>query len=205
MDELEAIKAKRNALRREEYRLDGEQRRADNRAWKEANREQVRAAGREYQRLRRLSDPERECLRERAWRAANKDKVREYNKRSRAGKFDQAYNTAWQAKNRAKFPIKYALRNCKNRAKLLGVAFNLTAEDIVVPEFCPVLGIKLEWGHSKNNGFFASNTPSLDRRDPKKGYVKGNVFVMSNRANILKRDGTLAEFRKLVAYMERNG
>lgn len=46
------------------------------------------------------------------------------------------------------------------------------------------------------------NSPSLDRRDPSLGYVKGNVGVISDRANLLKSNMTLEELKKLVSYME---
>jgi len=35
--------------------------------------------------------------------------------------------------------------------------------------------------------------------------VKGNVQVISNRANHLKNNGTLEEFRAIVQYMELYG
>jgi hypothetical protein len=80
----------------------------------------------------------------------------------------------------------------------MGWGFNLTLEDITIPEFCPILGIKLEKGYGTNR----DNSPSLDRFDPSKGYLKGNVYVVSWRANALKRDGTLEEFKKLIHWME---
>lgn len=36
----------------------------------------------------------------------------------------------------------------------------------------------------------------------KKGYVSGNVRVISYKANALKRNGTLEELKKLVAWLE---
>lgn len=67
----------------------------------------------------------------------------------------------------------------------------------MVPEFCPVLGMRLEPG----NGLSASS-PSLDRFDPEKGYTKGNVRVISARANTLKSNATPDELRKVLAYLE---
>ena len=56
---------------------------------------------------------------------------------------------------------------------------------------CPVLGIKLSWGGRRENG----NSPSLDRINPIKGYVKGNVMWMSHRANAMKQNATPIEMK----------
>ena len=54
---------------------------------------------------------------------------------------------------------------------------------------CPVLGVNMEISKlgSKNNDL----TPSIDRIDPKKGYVKDNIIVVSMRANRIKNDATV--------------
>jgi hypothetical protein len=39
---------------------------------------------------------------------------------------------------------------------------------------------------------------------PAKGYIKGNVRVISWRANELKGDATLEEMKAVVRYMKRN-
>jgi len=74
--------------------------------------------------------------------------------------------------------------------------FNLDIEDIKIPKRCPVLGIELKSGKRGN-----PSSPSLDRHNNARGYVKSNVFVISRRANVLKGDGTLREFKKLVRYL----
>lgn len=78
--------------------------------------------------------------------------------------------------------------------------FNLTPEDIVFPETCPILGIPLIF----SEGGRTNNTPSIDRIIPEKGYVKGNIEVVSWRANRIKNDASLEELEKIVAYMKRN-
>lgn len=82
----------------------------------------------------------------------------------------------------------------RSRAKTQRVPFTLTYADIEIPTHCPVLGIPLV-KRDKNAA------PSLDRRIPALGYVKGNVAVISNRANTLKNNATLAELRALVAWL----
>lgn len=94
------------------------------------------------------------------------------------------------------------LRNTKNRAKEIGVEFALLPEHIVIPEFCPVLGIKLEVGNGKGKSWKLHNSPSIDRFDNTKGYTSDNIRVISWRANLLKRDATLEELECVVAYMK---
>lgn len=86
---------------------------------------------------------------------------------------------------------KVMLRNARSRALKKGLPFNIRLEDFVVPDICPVLGIPLE----KNVKHMRDNSPSVDRIRPELGYVKGNVRVISQRANRLKCDATAAELK----------
>lgn len=90
-------------------------------------------------------------------------------------------------------------RNARAKSRHLGLSFNLQPEDVVIPALCPVLSIPLIRGKKRTD-----NTPSLDQIDRTRGYVKGNVAVISWRANRLKNDGTLAEITAIAAYMRRN-
>lgn len=92
----------------------------------------------------------------------------------------------------------YILQASRARAKRRGFACTIGLADIVLPEFCPVLGLKLAVGKDR----VQRNSPSLDRFDLSKGYIPGNVRVISHRANALKNDGTLKEMRLVVEYME---
>lgn len=97
-------------------------------------------------------------------------------------------------------PTRQMLQGAKQRAKLKSFDFNLELNDIIIPEVCPVLGIKL----IASNQTKSDNSPSLDRIDNSKGYVKGNVKVISWRANHIKTDATLSELEKVVAYVKTN-
>ncbi len=77
----------------------------------------------------------------------------------------------------------------RSRAKKKGIEFDIEIEDISYPEFCPVLGLRLE----RNAGIANTNSPSVDRIDPTKGYVKGNIQVISNKANTMKSNATPEE------------
>lgn len=86
----------------------------------------------------------------------------------------------------------------KERAKRSGLAFNLDMSDIIVPERCPIFSMPLE----RSGGLANVNLATLDRIEPALGYVKGNVWVISWRANKLKSDASLDELRTLLAAIE---
>jgi len=100
------------------------------------------------------------------------------------------------ARRRLKFvanPAFYMFCNARERSRSSGVPFELELEDIKVPEACPIMGIRLVHG----NKFIQDSSPTLDKIVPTGGYVKGNVIVMSRRANMLKSNATLEEMVKL--------
>lgn len=86
--------------------------------------------------------------------------------------------------------------DARKRAIALGLPFDITPEDIVVPDVCPVLGIPLLLNGDRNN------RPSLDRINPVRGYTKANICVISFRANRVKSDATPSELKKILQYME---
>jgi hypothetical protein len=79
----------------------------------------------------------------------------------------------------------------KNRALALNIPFNITEKDIIVPEFCPILGIPLFKG--SGIGGHTHNSPSLDKIIPELGYVKDNIQIISNKANLMKQDASLSD------------
>ena len=91
--------------------------------------------------------------------------------------------------------------NAKRRSKERDLPFNLDVSDIVIPEICPVLGIPIKPNTGHN--FMNDNSPTLDKFIPSKGYVKGNVHVISWRANNLKSDGLPEEWIKIAKWCEK--
>jgi len=83
------------------------------------------------------------------------------------------------------------LQRAKGRAKLKGLEFNLTVEDIIIPKYCPILGIELACKSGTSGG--QKNSPALDRKDSKGGYTKDNVQVISHLANMMKSHATEEE------------
>lgn len=75
------------------------------------------------------------------------------------------------------------LKQARYRAKKYGIEFNIELDDIQVPEYCPILKIKL---YKNDKRYPCNNSPTLDRIDPSKGYTKGNIQVISHKANTMK-------------------
>ena len=88
--------------------------------------------------------------------------------------------------------------NAKKRAAEKGLDFNIDPTDCIAPKYCPILGIELK---SSNKGF-DENSPSLDRFYPSKGYIKGNVQVISLLANRMKNDGTPEDWIKIANWVK---
>lgn len=82
----------------------------------------------------------------------------------------------------------------RSRANKNNIEFNIDSNDFEMPEYCPLLNIKL----SSNYNIAQDNSYSLDRIDSTKGYIKGNVWVISRRANAIKSNATLQELELLV-------
>lgn len=75
-------------------------------------------------------------------------------------------------------------QRAKQRCKKSGLAFSISVDDITIPDVCPILGIKLNMNSGKSGAY--KNSPSLDRVDNTKGYIKGNIQVISQLANAMK-------------------
>jgi hypothetical protein len=90
----------------------------------------------------------------------------------------------------------------RGNAKRRGLDFNLDVSDIVIPERCPVLGMVLARNTTGIRKPHACS-PSVDRIDPSQGYVKGNVAIISYRANRIKNDANSAELRLIADWLDR--
>jgi len=89
---------------------------------------------------------------------------------------------------------KKMISRAKNRSKARNIEFSIELKDIFIPEKCPILDIKLECSSGKSGG--KQNSPSLDRIDNSKGYVKGNVIVISHLANCMKSYASKTELKQ---------
>ena len=120
----------------------------------------------------------RHRIRSRKYRAIGQDKVWAVNK-----------------------PEQYLYHVAKRRAKISGLEFSISKEDIVIPEYCPILNVKLlPVRQTRQNRDYV---PSVDRIDNSKGYTKDNIRVISFRANCCKSNLSIDDIERLYKYVKR--
>lgn len=114
-----------------------------------------------------------ETIKRRAEKAAyyNRNRRRYYEREKQFQKDNPSFALWWSA---------------KRRAKSAGLPFDIERDEIVIPEFCPIMGMRLE----KGVGVQGDSSPTLDKIDPTKGYVRGNVWVISAIANRMKSNAS---------------
>lgn len=126
-------------------------------------------------------------------------------------KIDGFWKEDWMSEeSHLRWRMSQAIKNSK-RSHNRGITHKTFENDLdidylisIFPEDwrCPVLGIDMEFGGgNKSEG--KDNSPSLDRINPKKGYLKGNVHWLSNKVNRMKSDQTLEKVIKLGNWAER--
>jgi hypothetical protein len=146
-------------------------------------------------------------LRYREWRERILEQNKVYSATPRGRIVAHKAKTAYAERNREATNAKqrlyrrtdtvpWMLYNARLKSKRRGWDCDLTMDDIILPDRCPVLGIPLMIGDGK----MTQNSPSLDRIDNAKGYVKGNVIVVSLRANAIKNDATVEELGRVFRF-----
>ena len=108
----------------------------------------------------------------------------------------------WQDEEWRKSAIYHAMREkfLNKRNNTYKHEFTIEFGDLTFPTHCPVLGIELDYFADSRS----ENSPSFDRIDPKLGYVKGNVAIISWRANRIKNDGTAEEHEKIAKFIRQS-
>lgn len=114
---------------------------------------------------------------------------KEYNKEH----YKEYYKTNADAK---------ILNSIRFRAGRKGIPFDLELEDIQGVTHCPVFGWELKRSGSGVSGA-SPNSPSVDRKIPELGYVKGNIQILSNKANTMKHDATPEELIQFAEWILR--
>jgi len=164
----------------------------------------VRSRCKECERARREKDAGKQSAYFRDYYQRNKGELRERSDAYAAEHRDElaTYNKAYRQDRRQNDPEAVILTRTRSRAKRKKLAFNLRRGDIQIPDVCPVLGIPIILGPAGRKGG-TPNSPSIDRIDPTQGYVRGNVRVISNRANTLKNDATIEELEAVLNDLRR--
>ena len=157
----------------------------------------------------------------RKWRAANHDRAKANQKdhQERNGDAIRARASMWSRNNpdrrkaiksdyddrrRNDLPTwaRHMANALKCRCKKASIPYDLSAEYMLslVPldGICPAIGIPIIFG-----GHLTRNSPSVDRIVPSEGYVRGNIRIISFKANAMKQDcSDPAEMRRLADYIE---
>jgi hypothetical protein len=102
----------------------------------------------------------------------------------------------------------YIIRNIKSSARIRGLDFNLSIADIILPTNCPIMDTPLSFksflGLTDHNNL---DQATIDRIDSGKGYVKGNIWIISRLANNMKSCATqdqLITFSKSILKLTEN-
>ena len=113
-----------------------------------------------------------------------------------ANKIGRARYTSHRKNN----PFLHRCTRAKNRASGLGLPFDLTPEylESIWTGTCPVLGVSLNLVTDRSDEYAAE----LDRFDPEKGYVQGNVHWLSRKANRIKNNTTVEILENLLEWMK---
>lgn len=102
---------------------------------------------------------------------------------------------------KSRSPVCKMYQRAKTRAKERGLEFDIELSDIVIPDTCPVLGIPLTQNSGRPGAY--KNSYSLDRIDNSKGYVKGNIQVLSQLANAMKGAASAEELQQFADWINR--
>jgi hypothetical protein len=110
----------------------------------------------------------------------------------------------WKDKNPKRAWAVYATGAAKVRAALKNLAFDLTSDYVesITPDGCPVFNEQFLFIGNKTMQPFSA---SLDRLDPTKGYVQGNVVVVSMKANSIKNAYGSKEVLAVGAWLHKQG
>lgn len=100
------------------------------------------------------------------------------------------WERTWKSEYSKNKPEKRLLWAARKRAKERGLEINIEESDIIIPTHCPYLKIPLVV--TRPRGSSRRDVISLDRIDTSKGYIKGNIEVISHLANTMKNDATPA-------------
>ena len=117
------------------------------------------------------------------------------NKESRYASIREKPKRAWSSS---------AVKGAKKRATDKGVPFDISIDYVesILPTKCPVFGTQFAYAGNKK---VVPESPSIDRIDPAKGYVEGNIAIISAKANQIKSAYKSQDIYKVAAWLESIG
>jgi hypothetical protein len=124
------------------------------------------------------------------------------NEKDKITRMTEKWGVQWKDKEYRRsyiyLAMRHKFRSKKANAKRSGKPFDIEFGDIEFPTHCPILNIELDYFAEQQQ----ENSPSFDCIIPQKGYVKGNVVLLSNRANRIKNDGSAEEHRAIADFID---
>lgn len=138
----------------------------------------------------------KECSKAYGSSEKRKKRNRENQIRRRTDPIYKAQELATNKARRVSHRVVYLIASARFRANKLGVPFNLTPDNVIIPSHCPILGVEMKM-HTR----YAA---SIDRLDLNKGYVIGNILVISWMANCMKNSATREELLKFSHFWLNN-
>ena len=108
----------------------------------------------------------------------------------------------WRSDNRKLDWVQRTVWKAKERAKRKNVPFNITTAYVasIMGDNCPIFGEPFVLFGTKTG---VDMTPNIDRIDPKKGYVEGNIAVISAKANRIKSSYQSKDLYKVAQWLEQ--
>ena len=100
--------------------------------------------------------------------------------------------------------IEIMYNNALQRARLYNLPFDIDIEYLksIKTNRCPIFDMELSWGKiGEGHKNMAANSPSLDKIKPEYGYIKGNVCIISNKANTIKNNVNYEELYKVADWL----
>jgi hypothetical protein len=126
---------------------------------------------------------------------------RTQNEKEHTDKMFKKWGPAWADKEHRRSFIYQTMREKFRRKKANapknGYEFTIDFGELTFPTHCPILGIELNYFTEH----MEDNSVSFDRIDSNKGYISGNVVIISWRANRIKNNGTADEHQKIADFL----
>jgi hypothetical protein len=133
------------------------------------------------------------------WSEKNKERSEQtskiYRKRKDVKERRNSYQKEWR-KNNLYWELWY---KAKKRSIDKSLPFDIEPKDIKIPSHCPILGIELFI--TENN--IGDNSATIDKIFPEMGYIKGNIIVISAKANRIKNNSTIEELEKVYNWYKK--